>query len=378
MHFLLKTARRIGPTLRSALHLSDEAPLIFPLALIGTIMAILAAGYAYATGWLTPGRLTPQVIVSSLNSAGGVHAGLRRNHAKGECVVGYFDSNGNAAGLSAATVFGVLRTPVIGRFAIPGANPSIPDASSPVRSMALLFQMANGEQWRTGMNSTGVFVVNTPQGFYDQQLASVPDPLTGKPIPARLQAFFAAHPETAPFRAWVKQHKPSSTLANGTYSSLNAFQLIAADGTRHFVRWAMVPHQSYTPIEASAALDPNFLGKDLARQLKQGVVQWDLVLTLAEKGDVTDDATKAWPAGRATINAGTLMLTSTVAQSDGACRDVNFDPTVLPHGIQLSADPLLAARSSAYSNSFNRRLREEAVSDARPFNATATNMGAAQ
>lgn len=346
---------------RRALRLPDDAPLLLPMASIAAVLALLAGAYALAAGWLTPRRLTPDRIVSALNTAGGTHAGLRRNHAKGECVAGYFDGNGNAAGLSAATVFGAQRTPVLGRFAVPGANPSIADASTPVRSMALLFQMKNGEQWRTGMNSTGVFVVNTPAGFYAQQLASMPDPATGKPDPAKLQAFFAAHPETAPFRAWVKAHKPSSTLANGTYYSLNAFQLVAPDGSRRFVRWAMVPLQPYAPVANPATLDHDFLSTDLAHQLQQGPLRWRLVLTLANPGDVTDDATQAWPVDRAIIDAGTLTLTSTVPQTDGACRDVNFDPTILPHGIATSNDPLLAARSGAYANSFHRRLFEEAA-----------------
>jgi len=33
--------------------------------------------------------------------------------------------------------------------------------------------------------------------FYDQLLASAPDPATGKPDPARMSAFLAKHPETA-------------------------------------------------------------------------------------------------------------------------------------------------------------------------------------
>lgn len=41
------------------------------------------------------------------------------------------------------------------------------------------------------------------------------------------------------------------------------------------------------------------------------------------------------------------------------CRDVNFDPVVLPSGIELSDDPLLRARSAAYATSFTRRAGEE-------------------
>jgi hypothetical protein len=39
----------------------------------------------------------------------------------------------------------------------------------------------------------------------------------------------------------------------------------------------------------------------------------------------------------------------------GPCRDINFDPTVLPAGIKTSNDPFPAARSSVYAKSYDRR-----------------------
>ncbi len=49
-------------------------------------------------------------------------------------------------------------------------------------------------------------------------------------------------------------------------------------------------------------------------------------------------------------------------QIDGPCRDINYDPLILPDGIEASADPLLAARSAVYALSFDRRMQEEARS----------------
>ncbi|MEH6415367.1 MULTISPECIES: hypothetical protein [Pseudomonas] len=40
------------------------------------------------------------------------------------------------------------------------------------------------------------------------------------------------------------------------------------------------------------------------------------------------------------------------------CRDINFAPTLVPPGIALSNDPVLAARAGIYSLSYNARLRE--------------------
>lgn len=56
--------------------------------------------------------------------------------------------------------------------------------------------------------------------------------------------------------------------------------------------------------------------------------------------------------------AGTLSLDHAQPQASGPCRDLNYDPLILPKGIAASNDPILAARSSVYSQSFNRRERE--------------------
>jgi catalase len=47
------------------------------------------------------------------------------------------------------------------------------------------------------------------------------------------------------------------------------------------------------------------------------------------------------------------------SEDGGSCADVNFDPLVLPSGIEPSDDPLLSARSAAYSRSFTLRAGEK-------------------
>lgn len=326
-------------------------------ALIAALLGAIVLAFAYVGGWLAPHRLTPQRIVNQLQADAGVFPGYRRNHAKGVCVAGYFESSGQVQAYSAAQVFASGRTPVVGRFAVPGGNPYAPDSSVPIRSMALRFALANGQQWRTGMNSMPVFPVATPQAFYEQTVAQQPDPATGKPDPAKVKAFFATHPETAAFLAWVKTARPSSSYATESYWSLNAFVFIDAKGEKHAVRWRMLPEASDA---AKGGSDPNYLDADLTQRLTQGPQRWHLIVTLANPGDPTNDATKTWPSDRRDIDAGTLVLTSTEPQESGACRDINYDPLVLPNGIEASDDPLLPARSAAYATSYLRRTSEEA------------------
>jgi len=327
-------------------------------ALIGGVALATTAAFGYVGGWLAPRRLTPQRLVDTLQRNAGLHAGYRRNHAKGVCVAGWFEGNGAAGAYSTAAVFARVRTPVIGRFAIPGGNPYAPDGSVPIRSMALRFNLTDGQQWRTGMNAMPVFPVSTPQAFYEQALAGRRDPATGKPDPAKLAAFFAAHPETAAFRAWAKQARPSASYATERYNSINAFYLVDAQGQRRAVRWAMVPQAN--DARPGPVGDPDYLARDLHRRLAQGPQRWTLRITIAAPGDPVDDAARAWPADRPGIDAGTLVIDRMQPQDSGACRDVNYDPTVLPTGIEPSADPLLAARSAAYANSYLRRTSEEA------------------
>ncbi|MDD0973449.1 catalase family peroxidase [Pseudomonas fontis] len=329
------------------------------LAAIGLLVTAVAAGFAYAAGWIGPDRLTPKRIIDTFMSQAGYYPGYRKNHAKGLCVSGYFQSSGLAAPLSRARVFSQPTVPVIGRFAIGGANPLAPDANIPTRSLAVQLRSDDGELWRTGMNTPPVLAVSTPEGFYEQVLAMTPDPATGKPDPAKLQAFFASHPESAAFRQWAKDYKSSDSFANSAFHSINAFRLIDTAGNARYVRWRMVPVAPFEPLPAQVN-DKDYLQHDLQQRLGQGPLQWKLVLTLAEPGDPVDDPAQPWPAGRQEVDAGTLVIDQVYAKEAGACRDLNFDPLILPGGIEPSADPILAARSSAYAESFNRRSRESA------------------
>jgi catalase len=344
----------------------DPSPPVSPLRraapwlLIGAIVATIAGAFGYVGGWLAPQRLTPKKLIDQFQHNAGTFAGYRRNHAKGVCVAGYFDSNGQAQAYSTAQVFAPGRTPVVGRFAIPGSNPYAPDGSVPIRSMALRFTQPNGQQWRTGMNSMPVFPVATPQAFFAQLQAQQPDPATDKPDPAKVAAFFAEHPETAAFRAWAKTAKPSASFATESYSGLNAFVFVDAQGKRQPVRWRMVAEATDASVGAGKAGDANYLAADLTERLARGPLRWRLLVTLANPGDPTNDATKTWPDDRRTIDAGTLVIDSTTPQQSGECRDINYDPLVLPAGIEASDDPLLPARSAAYADSYLRRTSEEA------------------
>ena len=335
-------------------------------ALVAAIVLAVGAGFLSLGGWLSPHRLSPGRLVDTFERVNGPHPGFRRNHAKGVSISGYFEANGEGVRLSKAVVFRPGRVSVVGRFALAGGMPYAGDSAATVRSMALLFSLPNGEEWRTGMNNIPVFVVNTPQAFNEQLIAMAPEPTTKKPNPERVSAFLAKHPETARAIRTIKAQPASAGFADSTYNSLNAFELSDATGRVTTVRWSMVPAQApaaaaapaLTPVGASGPAPSNFLFEALIARLKQEPLRWHLVLVIAQAGDSSSDATLAWPEDRERVDVGTLTIDQVEGEATGSARTINFDPLVLPNGIAGSDDPLLSARSAAYSQSFTRRVSE--------------------
>jgi catalase len=330
------------------------------LIAIAAVMAVTALAFAYVGGWLSPHRLSPARMIAAFQEVNGPHPGFRRNHAKGLCVTGYFDSNGAGRPLSKADVFAPGRMSVVGRFALAGGQPFQADANRTVRSLALRFSLPDGEEWRTGMNAIPVFPVNTPQAFYEQLLAGEPDAATGKADPARMADFLARHPESARAIAIIGSEPNSSGFANSRFNSLDAFRFVAASGATTSVRWAMVPNEAFAADDSAEPHEraQNYLFDALIAQLQQQPLQWHLMVTIARPGDPTNDATQPWPVEREQVDVGTLTLEHAQGEDSGACRDINFDPLVLPSGIEPSDDPLLSARSAVYSRSFTLRAGE--------------------
>ena len=66
-----------------------------------------------------------------------------------------------------------------------------------------------------------------------------------------------------------------------------------------------------------------------------------------------------WPADRPLVELGRLEVTGISPTGAADERRIVFDPTNLADGIELSADPILLARSAAYSISYDHRSKEE-------------------
>jgi len=127
----------------------------------------------------------------------------------------------------------------------------------------------------------------------------------------------------------------------------------------------MTPMQPFAPADTVAAQgDKNYLFDALIASIHQHPLQWRLMVTIGQPGDPTNDATLPWSDTREQVDVGALTLDQIQSDYNGPCRDINFDPLVLPEGMAPSDDPLLSARSAVYSQSFTRRAGEKELPSA--------------
>lgn len=303
----------------------------------------------------------PDEMIDAIQNQTGLHSGLRRNHGKGLCGEGQFKGEAEAAELSVSPLFSGATAPVVFRFSVAGPDPAASDAAQLLRGMALQITLPGGAIQNMAMLNAPMAAAASPHSFFERLLASAPDPATRRSNPEKLKAYFATHPDAKPFEDWIESHNPSASYAESPYFSIHAFKFVDPAGLPHWVKWRFEPHDgSKTLTSKEMATAPHdFLAKKLARRLKKGPVEWDMIVTLGEPGDPVDNSTLTWPANRREIKAGTLILAKAGKAAADSCEDIMFDPNVLSPGIEPSPDPLLAYRSGADAVSHRRRLQEK-------------------
>ena len=336
---------------------SNSAPnpsLLKSVVVIGATITVAAIAFAYTAGWLTPHRLTPTKLVAALQSPRGPALGHRRNHAKGICFTGTFDANGEGSELSKAKLFERGQYSVVGRFNIGGPDPKSPDPMAQVRGLGIRITSMDGQEWRSAMIDAPVFAAPTPRAFFEFLTA-----ISSKD-PNAFKQYSSAHPEILTFISWVKGHSRTESWSEDRFNSLDSFVFIDKAGAQSVVRWSFIPSAKPVTIspEELAKRDPDFLAEDIIQRVAAGPQVWELMIIVAKQNDPTSDPTRTWPGDRRTLDVGRLTVRQIEPEVDGPCRDINFDPTVLPAGITTSDDPFPAARSAAYRVSFNGRMAE--------------------
>jgi catalase len=173
----------------------------------------------------------------------------------------------------------------------------------------------------------------------------------------RFPRFLASHPAGRAFVERLMKKPVPASYAQMIYHAEHAFRFTAVDGTNRFGRYRFVPQAGEAFL--SLTTPASEARASCARSWKAGCgpVRWAfrLLLQLAEAGDPTDTA--LWPESRPVVELGRLEVTGISPTSAADERRLIFDPTNRTEGIDLSADPILLARSAAYAISYDRRSK---------------------
>jgi len=265
---------------------------------------------------------------------------------------GTFTPTPTASSLTKAPQFAGPTVPISVRYSTSTGIPEIPDTdpNSKPHGFALRFHLPeeNGRRKHTDLvgHSTPHFPVKTGQDFIGFLKA-----LGG----GQIGDWLATHPETARF---VTAQKPwPESFSMQSFYMLNAFKFVNADGKETFVRYQVLPEETFVTLadETITEKGPNYLFDEIEEKVTKGPVKYKLVVQVAEDGDVTDDITNEWPESRKLVELGTITVEKALEDSLKQQKHDIFDPIPRVDGIEPSADPILDFRAALYLVSGRKR-----------------------
>lgn len=309
-----------------------------------------------------PASPSPQAAISLIESVAKTPAGYRRAHARGLVTRATFVATSEAKVFTVAEHFRGGAIPCLVRFSNASGNPCAPDRVSDrvgrVLGLAIRFDLPSGTHAAWGAINIPAFPARTPEEFLAFTEAQRPS-RKGRPNLFKVLWHIVRHVHILASVKAIKSLRPSGSFAMETYRGLHTYWFRSGQGNRQAFRYAWVPIQVNRSLGAGeAAKRPKqYLLDDLRNRLAKEPLAWDLVAALAEPGDALDDASVAWPEARKQVVLGRLTV-ERVHEDQKAVEGMVFDPTMVPHGIELSDDPILKFRGAAYGESFSRRSRE--------------------
>ncbi len=300
-------------------------------------------------------------LVETMRALAGPHPGFRPVHAKGLVCSGTFRASAGARAVSRALHLQGQAVATVMRFSNSSGDPDVHDGLPGARALAVKFELPDGKNADILALHIEGFPARTPEEFLAFLRAQLPDPATGKPAPDAVPRFLESHPATRAFIERLTKKPVPASYGQACYYAEHAFRFTAADGSSRFGRYRWTPEagEVYLSPDDASKRSANFLREELESRLRNGPVAFRLLLQVAGESDPTDDVTTLWPADRPLVELGRLELTRISPTSAADERGLVFDPTNVTDGISLSADPIPAARSAAYSISYDHRSKEE-------------------
>jgi catalase len=323
-------------------------------------------------------RLIDDILVCSPDH----QPGTRPIHAPGIGVTGCFQASPVAREYTVAEHLDGRSVPVTVRFSNGTGSLTEPDSRATlVRGMSVKFHLGKGPHAReTDMiaMSLPMFFVRTVDEFRDLTRAAIPRPVrpaswwrklvqtislrAGPPDPEKGQTTSNAagvfeYAVDCPFAgtAVVTQAMLEAPHGYGTcsYDAVHAFVLTDRDGRKRFVRFRWEPVDGVQVAPAGTTGD--YLDDELAASLRRGAIEFVLRMQLGEQGDDPTDPTTVWPQRRRRVVMGHLLVKAIAPDQRQSADLIDFNPTRLVDGIDVSGDPVLTIRGPVYERSAERR-----------------------
>ena len=281
----------------------------------------------------------------------GPHGGTRALHAKGQFYSGTFNASPEATAICRARHLSGEDIPVLVRWSNGSGRPDVDDSRPFVRGMAVSFVLPDGTSTDLLGQTVPRFPVSTPEDFV--RLTEVARDRK------ELARFLATRPRTAlalAANARAKALTPPESYAEATYYPIHAYLWSSRAGVGTWVRYRLVPKATPADRPPGRFTGPDRLREEMAARLARGPVRYDLVVTVAGPKDKPHDPMSVWRGSRDFV-AGWFEITRPEEDREAQGDLVVFDPTRVVEGIELSEDPILRYRPSAYAVSIERRMK---------------------
>ena len=295
--------------------------------------------------------------------------------ARGTGAHGYFQPYASCAAFTRAAF---LRnpdqlTPVLVRFSTTQGSRGSPDTVRDVRGFAVRFATPEGPFDLVG-SSLPVSFLRDAAAFPDLVHALRPQPRDATPTLGYAHdafwEFVSRHPESWHLVLWLMSDwaLPRSYRMMPGFG-VHTFRLVDARGRRSLARFHLSPLLGVHPLVEDEALecqgrDPDFHRRDLWRAIASGAFpQYELGAQLVPEEDASTldvdllDATQLLPVERVPVRPlGRLVLDRNPEDHEVEVERAAFRVGNLVPGIEVTEDPLLAARLLAYPDAQAARL----------------------
>lgn len=295
--------------------------------------------------------------VDAIEGLSGVHPGYRRAHARGICCRAVFRPNGLAAAFTTAAHLQEQESAAVVRFSGSSTDPALADLLSPAKGIAVQFSLPDGRTTSLVGATLPVFFARTPESFIDI-VRTAHKAREGNLGPLELIKEITTHfSESKESFLSLNKLKPPASYAESHYYCIHVYIFVDAQGKKHPVKFEWVPDAGVRNLSLTDARQQpdRYLEDELELRLKAEPVVFQLNVIFGKDGDPTSDPTKAWPEDRRQIEIGRLYLTEVITEPE----ELLMDPAAVTEGIELSDDPILHFRRTAYGESFHRRRGEQ-------------------